>query len=84
MKLHDLKILPEHFKNVVRGKKRAEIRINDRGFTEGDLMCLREYDSGEYSGHFAMCRITHVLENVAYCGLMDGYAMLSFEIIGVE
>ncbi|EOF9286734.1 DUF3850 domain-containing protein [Serratia marcescens] len=43
MKKHELKILPEHFAAVVSGEKKAEFRINDRGYSVGDLVCLFEY-----------------------------------------
>jgi hypothetical protein len=34
--LHDLKILPVHFKNISTGIKTFEIRYNDRDFKTGD------------------------------------------------
>jgi hypothetical protein len=49
MKRHELKILPLYFGQVLRGAKTFEIRLNDRDFTEGDLVLLREW-RGEYTG----------------------------------
>lgn len=44
MKKHDLKIEPKYFDAVLSGKKRFEIRKNDRDYKEGDQVTLREYD----------------------------------------
>lgn len=42
--VHALKEHPEHFENVISGKKLFEIRKNDRDFKTGDLLALNEYD----------------------------------------
>lgn len=75
--IHDLKIWPEHFKNVRAGIKTAEIRRNDRNYHPGDVLVLREFDqqSGEYTGEVETRTVTHVLEDVRY--LQPGMAMLS-------
>ena len=39
--IHSLKILPEHFYPVVSDLKRAELRKNDREFSEGDYLELK-------------------------------------------
>ena len=44
MQNHELKIEPKYFDAVWSGKKRFEIRKNDRDFKEGDQVTLREYD----------------------------------------
>ncbi len=48
MKTHELKILPEYFKEVLLGNKNFEIRKNDRNFQVGDYVELREYDPTKY------------------------------------
>ena len=40
MKVHNLKIKPQYFKDVVSGIKTFEVRKNDRNFKVGDLMVL--------------------------------------------
>lgn len=49
IKVHDLKIDPAHFERLLKRQKRFEIRKDDRGFSEGDLLILSEYDRGEKS-----------------------------------
>ena len=88
MKIHELKTLPEYFEDVQRQKKKAELRINDRGFDEGDILCLREYNPVlGYTGEWLMVRITHILNNEdgkENIGLHPDYAILSFEPVYVR
>lgn len=37
---HELKIYPKYFEDVISGKKKFEIRKNDRKFTIGDVLIL--------------------------------------------
>lgn len=79
MKTHELKTVQPHFEQVFSGKKRAEIRRDDRSFEVGDRLILREYDalSGIYSGRTIEARVTHVLSG--FEGLAPGYVALSIE-----
>lgn len=43
MKVHELKCWPEEFKAVSDGRKEFEMRRDDRGFAEGDIVILREF-----------------------------------------
>ena len=44
--IHKLKILPEFFPLVEKGKKRFELRKNDRNYQEDDILLLQEYFDG--------------------------------------
>lgn len=39
--IHELKILPQYFKEVVNGNKNFEVRKNDRGFKKATCWCCR-------------------------------------------
>lgn len=70
--IHDLKIWPEFFSRLESGEKRFEIRKNDRGFSVGDTLLLREFEpvrgrpggDGTYTGNRAMA---HVLYLTNFC-----------------
>lgn len=76
---HDLKILPEYFEGVISGKKRFELRKNDRNYEIGDTFILREWkqDVG-YTGRYFLQSISYVIKNCPEYGLMDGYAIFGW------
>jgi len=78
--VHDLKILPQYFKEVVSGEKKFEIRKNDRNFSVGDRINLREFDSGYYTGNVCSVKVTYKFDGGNY-GIEDGYCVLSIEPI---
>ncbi len=41
---HELKIWPEYFEFVKDGRKTFEVRKDDRGFSFGDAVVLKEWD----------------------------------------
>ena len=79
MARHDLKILPEHFQAVWDGRKRAELRKDDRGFEVGDILALREWNGEAYTGSGIAVRVTHILRNCPEYGLADGFCILSIK-----
>lgn len=79
MKLHELKILPQYFSEVISGNKRFEIRKNDRNFKEGDSVKLREFNGKDYTGHYIKARIGYVLNGGSY-GLDKDYCVFSIII----
>lgn len=78
LKPKKLKILPQYFEEVVKGNKKAELRLNDRDFKVGDIYELEEYDGKTYTGRSVIVRITHILEG--FEGLAKGWCMFSFVI----
>lgn len=56
---HHLKILPEYFEAVIDGRKTFEIRHDDRGFKEGDILCLNEWQC-EFTGRSIDVLVTYI------------------------
>jgi ASC-1-like (ASCH) protein len=78
--IHELKILPEYYKAVKKGVKTYELRFDDRNYAVGDMLILREWKDGQYTGQQIAVTITHVLKD--FIGLMDGWAILSIKKVG--
>lgn len=79
-KLHELKIYPKYFKEVLNGNKQFEIRKNDRDFQVGDNIYLREWDNIRYSGRTIYAEITYILDD-KFIGLEKGYVALGIKVI---
>ena len=76
-KIHEVKILPEYFDAVAAGVKTWELRYDDRGYAVGDLMILKEWKDGAFTGRRWTVKIIYILRD--YAGLVDGWAILSIK-----
>ena len=77
MKVHDLKSAKKPFEDVWDLRKKAEVRFNDRSFSVGDILRLREWDpERKYSGRELWVLITHIQEGY---GLPKDLVVISFE-----
>ena len=65
---HTLKIEPQYLENLLDGRKRCEIRYNDRDYQLGDELEFRDW-KGIYT--FV---VTHIHSGL---GLLDGFVVLS-------
>jgi len=83
--IHELKCWPESFSPIWRGEKRAEFRIDDRGFRTEDELVLLEWKPREcaLTGRKLRARITHILRGPNF-GVPEGYSMLSIEVVSRE
>lgn len=80
MRVHKLKIQSQYFWDVMAGKKTFEIRKNDRDYSVGDAVILREWDNNSYSGREMSARITYMLDD-NFVGIVPGYVILGIELI---
>lgn len=66
--VHDLKILPSFYEDVIQHRKTFEVRKDDRHYAVGDFLILREYspDKG-YSGRAVKAPVIYVLNDLHYC-----------------
>ncbi|WWD11036.1 RNA-binding protein [Escherichia phage Phagiculus] len=72
--IHELKILPVHFDPVDTGLKLAELRKNDRNFSVGDKLILKEFHDGAYTGRITIKEVLHIADVSEY---LPGYVLLS-------
>lgn len=91
MKLHELKIKDEYFKEVLRENKTFELRKNDRDYQVGDLIHFKNifnYDNpdlNEFEGYEnCVFQITYVLKNVEQYGLDKDYCILAIKKLEIR
>jgi len=76
--VHELKILPEWFEQVITGAKRFECRKNDRNYQIGDVLILKEWDM-TFTGKFTRVRVFSILSDEQYT--QPNYIIMSIEVI---
>lgn len=81
-KTHEVKLVASWWNDITSGKKRFELRKNDRGYKVGDKLLMQEYAAGAFTGRTIMADITYMLEE--YTGLTEGYAILGIELLKVS
>lgn len=76
---HELKTWPQFYQPIIDGTKTFELRNDDRYFSAGDILHLREYDpfKGIYTGQEAKANVTFVMRRWSELGLKDGYCIMS-------
>lgn len=77
---HELKIYPKYFEDVISGKKKFEIRKNDRKFRVGDILILKEWDNIKYSGREARAEVIYLIDD-KFAGIQPGYVVMGIELI---
>ena len=76
---HELKIAPKYFEKVLSKEKTFEFRYNDRNYQVDDILKLKEYDNGQYTGREISVQITYILQN--FEGLKENFVILSIKSI---
>lgn len=74
--IHYLKISPRYFTEVKAGIKKFELRKNDRGFSVGDKIILREFNGLEFTGAKIRKDIIYILCGVPEHGLNEDFVIL--------
>jgi len=78
--IHELKIQRNYLERLVSGKKKAELRYNDRDYQLGDQLKfynqLKGLNTPGDDDFYLWYTITHIHSGL---GLADGYVMLSIE-----
>lgn len=74
---HEIKIMPLYYKAVSEGRKKFELRLDDRNYQTGDKVRLMEWD-GEFTGRYETIEIAYVLRNVKQYGLQEGYCIFGW------
>lgn len=73
-RIHEVKLSTDFWDDIRSGRKRFELRKNDREYQTGDRLVMREYANGNYTGRVIRTDIIYMLED--YPGLEEGYAIL--------
>lgn len=77
MTVHELKISPKYFEEVRKGFKSFELRKDDRNYKLNDLVTLKEYENGKYTGReLKDLPIIYILRDCPEYGLKEGYCIL--------
>jgi hypothetical protein len=90
--IHELKTWPEYFQATVDGRKRFELRRNDRDFQVGDDLLLKEWEPPEagethfdgdfhYTGREVLVRVDYIMDPITMSSLMNartpGFVIMS-------
>lgn len=71
---HEIKILPQYFEDVITGKKGFEVRKNDRNYKVNDIVILKEYYRGKFTGREETRKITYMLTD-KIAGIETGFCV---------
>lgn len=74
---HELKILPQWFKDVCSQKKTFEIRKNDRDFKIGDTLILKEWDGTDFTGREVKRTVSYIYHGDGNYGIAEGYVVMA-------
>ncbi|MEQ7177802.1 DUF3850 domain-containing protein [Enterococcus thailandicus] len=75
---HELKIDSNYFEDILNNFKKFEIRKNDRNFSKGDTVILKEIDSNK---NYTSRKITVKIIYITNYEQKKGYVVFGFERI---
>lgn len=67
--VHFLKTINPHYHHIETNVKTFEVRKDDRGFMEGDVLFLAKYHKKDktFYNQYLLIRVTHILRDKAFC-----------------
>lgn len=74
--VHEIKCWPGFFDALASGRKRFEVRYNDRDYQQGDTLHVREWDMIEYTGKDCWFWVEYVMPG-GQMGVQPGYVVMS-------
>jgi len=96
-KTHELKEWPEFFAHTLSGRKKFQLRKNDRDFRVGDELLIKEYDpKAEYgspadntapvghTGRATLLRVDYIMDAVqvdGFIGMNDNFIIMSTSLL---
>jgi len=84
--IHELKILPEYFDDIMNCKKRFEVRKNDRNYQVGDMLVLHKFypetNFYDINGSFIQCIVTYIAD-LSKIGI-PGYVAMQISVIDAK
>lgn len=78
-KVHQIRLAKSYFDDVCSGKKSFELRKNDRGYKQGDILEMMEFADGKNTGRTVRVIVTYILED--YTGIEDGYCIMATSLV---
>jgi hypothetical protein len=81
VRTHELKTDPGPFQRVWDYAKKAELRVDDRGFQQGDELHLMEWDGKNYTGRSLEVLVTDIIRNKPEWGLHRDYVIMSIMVL---
>jgi hypothetical protein len=83
---HVIKSWPQFFGPILRGTRTHELRENDRGYSVGDTLELREYDPllQNYTGRSCKVKVTSITSNSEPCAVSHEALNPKFCILSVS
>ena len=81
-KTHYVKIRRDYYLDIVQGKKRAAVRLDDRNYQIGDTVIKRVWENGKYTGESVIVVITYILYNTpTFAPFLADYICFCFEVV---
>ena len=80
MKLHSIKIVDPYFADVLNGRKKFELRRNDRDYKVGDTLRLQQFSNGQITGRECFAQVVYLIDNQP--GLELGYCIMGINSLG--